>query len=132
VQAFCNKVVVDAFDPSILQSTVASHAIDFNTAVETDLHDICIPLSLVCKGPKVVHGIACWFDVLFPGSTKSVWLSTAPGMPPTHWFQLRCVLQVLLLLLFMMCALTNTVQMRDTSTHSSNQPHKKGVSKWPM
>jgi hypothetical protein len=23
-----------------------------------------------------------------------VWLSTAPGMPATHWFQLRCVFQV--------------------------------------
>ena len=33
----------------------------------------------------VVHGIACWFDVLFDGSTTQRWLSTAPGQPTTHW-----------------------------------------------
>ena len=32
-----------------------------------------------------VHGLALWFDVLFQGSTKQTWLSTAPGLPTTHW-----------------------------------------------
>ena len=36
--------------------------------------------------PCVVHGIACWFDVLFDGSTSQRWLSTAPGQPTTHWY----------------------------------------------
>jgi histone-arginine methyltransferase CARM1 len=36
--------------------------------------------------------VATWFDVLFNGSTSQRWLSTAPGLPATHWFQLRCVL----------------------------------------
>ena len=40
-----------------------------------------------------VHGIAAWFDVLFQGSTIQKYLSTAPGLPVTHWFQLRCVLE---------------------------------------
>lgn len=53
VQGFCSKVVIDAFDAGILQSTVASHTIDFTTAEEEDLHDIRIPLNLVCKGPQV-------------------------------------------------------------------------------
>lgn len=33
------------------------------------------------------------FDVLFDGSTMKCWLTTAPGQPTTHWFQLRCALQ---------------------------------------
>lgn len=37
--------------------------------------------------------LPCRFDVLFNGSTSQRWLSTAPGLPATHWFQLRCVLQ---------------------------------------
>ena len=32
-----------------------------------------------------VHGLACWFDVLFDGSVQPRWLSTAPGQPTTHW-----------------------------------------------
>lgn len=32
-----------------------------------------------------VHGLACWFDVLFNGTTMQRWLSTAPGQPTTHW-----------------------------------------------
>lgn len=43
--------------------------------------------------PCTLHGVATWFDVLFDGSTSQRWLSTAPGLPSTHWFQLRCVLQ---------------------------------------
>ena len=93
-QGFFGKVVVDAFDPGVLASTWATHPIDFASANEADLEDIVIPLAFVCKGPGVVHGVACWFDVLFGGTTQQTWLSTAPGMPPTHWFQLRCVLQV--------------------------------------
>ena len=33
-----------------------------------------------------MHGIACWFDVLFDGSSVQRWLSTAPGQPTTHWY----------------------------------------------
>lgn len=33
------------------------------------------------------------FDVLFDGTTMKCWLTTAPGQPTTHWFQLRCALQ---------------------------------------
>jgi type I protein arginine methyltransferase len=41
----------------------------------------------------MVHGVASWFDVLFDGSISQRWLSTAPGLPTTHWFQLRMVLE---------------------------------------
>jgi hypothetical protein len=49
-----------------------------------ELQDISIPLDLCIEFDCFVHGIACWFDVLFPGGE---WLSTAPGLPTTHWFQ---------------------------------------------
>ena len=39
-----------------------------------------------------VHGIAFWFDVAFIGSNATVWLSTAPTQPLTHWYQVRCLL----------------------------------------
>jgi hypothetical protein len=35
--------------------------------------------------PPAVHGVASWFDVLFDGSQTQRWLSTAPGLPITHW-----------------------------------------------
>lgn len=40
-----------------------------------------------------VHGVAAWFDVLFDGSNVQRFLSTSPGLPVTHWFQLRCILE---------------------------------------
>uniref|UniRef100_A0A3B3DII8 Coactivator-associated arginine methyltransferase 1 n=1 Tax=Oryzias melastigma TaxID=30732 RepID=A0A3B3DII8_ORYME len=41
----------------------------------------------------LVHGLAFWFDVAFMGSVMTVWLSTAPTEPLTHWYQVRCLLQ---------------------------------------
>jgi histone-arginine methyltransferase CARM1 len=57
---------------------------------ESELYDIGIPLALTVTAPTTVHGIATWFDVLFNGSVTQRWLSTAPGLPTTHW----CVLGV--------------------------------------
>lgn len=91
LEGYFNKVVIDAFDPGLLVSTWAQHPLDFSTITEDALQDITVPLTLACRGGVTLHGIACWFDVLFPGSQQPVWLSTAPGMPVTHWFQLRCV-----------------------------------------
>lgn len=65
-------MVIDSYDPGCLISTWASHTIDFQTTEEEDLHNITIPLHFVCKGPGPLHGVACWFDVLFPGSTQEV------------------------------------------------------------
>lgn len=41
----------------------------------------------------LVHGLAFWFDVAFFGSSSTVWLSTAPTEPLTHWYQVRCLLE---------------------------------------
>ncbi|KAG8483255.1 hypothetical protein CXB51_022259 [Gossypium anomalum] len=59
---------------------------------EEDLYEIDIPLKFTASVGTRVHGLACWFDVLFNGSTVQRWLTTAPGAPTTHWYQIRCVL----------------------------------------
>ncbi|KAI8002832.1 putative histone-arginine methyltransferase 1.4 [Camellia lanceoleosa] len=58
---------------------------------EEELYEIDVPLEFEAPVGRI-HGLACWFDVLFDGSTVQRWLSTAPGAPTTHWYQLRCVL----------------------------------------
>lgn len=40
---------------------------------EEELYEIDIPLSFVASVGARVHGLACWFDVLFNG--RSVYLS---------------------------------------------------------
>ncbi|KAK9909649.1 hypothetical protein WJX75_005586 [Coccomyxa subellipsoidea] len=92
LDGYFSQVVVDAIDPRCLVSTPVTHTVDFGSALESDLHDIVIPLHFPMGVPGNVHGVACWFDVLFDGSSSQRWLSTAPGVPTTHWFQLRCVL----------------------------------------
>jgi len=40
----------------------------------------------------IMHGLACWFDVEFQGSSSTVVLSTSPESPGTHWYQCRLML----------------------------------------
>lgn len=77
--------VVDAIPTGCICSNAVSHTVDLRTASGADLQHIVIPLSLQCAAAGPVHGIATWFDVLFDGSVAPRWLSTAPGMPTTHW-----------------------------------------------
>uniref|UniRef100_A0A804QHZ1 type I protein arginine methyltransferase n=1 Tax=Zea mays TaxID=4577 RepID=A0A804QHZ1_MAIZE len=91
-QGYFSQPVVDAFDPRLLISPPIYHTLDFTSMKEEELYEIDIPLSFVASVGTRVHGLACWFDVLFNGSTVQRWLTTAPGSPTTHWYQLRCVL----------------------------------------
>ncbi|XP_010269511.1 PREDICTED: probable histone-arginine methyltransferase CARM1 isoform X3 [Nelumbo nucifera] len=91
-QGYFSQPVVDAFDPRLLVAPATFHTIDFTSIKEEDLYEIDIPLSFIASVGTRVHGLACWFDVLFNGSTVQRWLTTAPGAPTTHWYQLRCVL----------------------------------------
>nr|XP_024382511.1 probable histone-arginine methyltransferase CARM1 [Physcomitrium patens]XP_024382520.1 probable histone-arginine methyltransferase CARM1 [Physcomitrium patens]XP_024382531.1 probable histone-arginine methyltransferase CARM1 [Physcomitrium patens]PNR61929.1 hypothetical protein PHYPA_000353 [Physcomitrium patens] len=91
-QGYFSQPVVDAFDPRLLIAQPIMHNIDFLTAKEEDLYEIDIPLEFKSSVAARVHGLACWFDVLFDGSTVQRWLTTAPGSPTTHWYQIRCVL----------------------------------------
>ncbi|CAN0900543.1 Probable histone-arginine methyltransferase 1.4 [Linum grandiflorum] len=91
-QGYFSQPVVDAFDPRLLVAPAVSHVLDFTKMKEEDLYETDIPLKFTSTVGTRVHGLACWFDVLFDGSTVQRWLTTAPGAPTTHWYQLRCVL----------------------------------------
>ncbi|KAM3345190.1 putative histone-arginine methyltransferase 1.3 [Capsicum galapagoense] len=91
-EGYFSQPVVDAFDPRLLIAPAISHVINFTSIKEEDLYEIEIPLKFTSPVSTRVHGLACWFDVLFNGSTVPRWLTTAPGAPTTHWYQLRCVL----------------------------------------
>ncbi|KAJ8539807.1 hypothetical protein K7X08_014059 [Anisodus acutangulus] len=91
-QGYFSQPVVDAFDPRLLVAPAVSHVINFSSIKEEDLYEIDIPLRFLSTVSTRIHGLACWFDVLFNGSTVQRWLTTAPGAPTTHWYQLRCVL----------------------------------------
>ncbi|CAI9118797.1 OLC1v1020412C1 [Oldenlandia corymbosa var. corymbosa] len=91
-QGYFSQPVVDAFDPRLLVAPAIAHVIDFTSVKEEDLYEIDVPLKFVSSVGTRIHGLACWFDVLFNGSTVQRWLTTSPGAPTTHWYQLRCVL----------------------------------------
>ena len=40
-----------------------------------------------------MHGLGCWFDIYFDGTTKQLLLSTGPDSPTTHWYQCRLLLK---------------------------------------
>ncbi|MEW5310733.1 MAG: hypothetical protein WDW38_002501 [Sanguina aurantia] len=112
VDSYFAQVVVDAFDSAVLVSNCATKVYDFGTVPEKALHDIVIPLQLmVAKANTTIHGIACWFDVFFDGADNPTWLSTAPGLPTTHWFQLRCVLKQPLFITSPNTLVTGTLRM---------------------
>jgi len=89
---YFRQPIVDTFDINICMAKTQRHIIDFQTAHETDLHRIEIPLEFHMLQSGTVHGLAFWFDVAFIGSSNTVWLSTAPTQPLTHWYQVRCLL----------------------------------------
>ncbi|XP_078439750.1 protein arginine methyltransferase 4B isoform X2 [Wolffia australiana] len=91
-QGYFTQPVVDAFDPRLLIAPALSHTLDFTYIKEEELYEISIPLNFTASVGTRVHGLACWFDVLFNGSSVQRWLTTAPGAPTTHWYQLRCML----------------------------------------
>lgn len=89
---YFRQPIVDTFDINICTAKTQRHVIDFEAAHETDLHRIEIPLEFHMLSSGTVHGLAFWFDVAFIGTNSTVWLSTAPTQPLTHWYQVRCLL----------------------------------------
>ena len=87
----CNDFFIfstqDTFDVRLLLARPSCFTTDFRTANESDLHKICIPYNIVIVTTGSMHGLAFWFDVEFAGSATSIWLSTAPHEPLTHWYQ---------------------------------------------
>lgn len=89
---YFRQPIVDTFDIRICMAKTIRHTIDFQQAHETDLHCISVPLEFIANQTGHIHGLAFWFDVAFIGSVQTVWLSTAPSQPLTHWYQVRCLL----------------------------------------
>ncbi|CAL8291184.1 unnamed protein product [Lota lota] len=85
--------IVDTFDMQVLMASSAKYRIDFLEDEEEALHRIEIPFVFKLLQSGLVHGLAFWFDIAFSGSTSTVWFSTAPTEPLTHWYQVRCLLQ---------------------------------------
>ncbi|KAG5898914.1 hypothetical protein JTB14_000159 [Gonioctena quinquepunctata] len=98
VKEYFRQPIVDTFDVRICMSKSMRHVVDFLEADETDLHTIDIPLEFHILESGTCHGLAFWFDVAFTGSQQTIWLSTAPTEPLTHWYQVRCLLEQPLLL----------------------------------
>ncbi|CAG0886452.1 unnamed protein product [Cyprideis torosa] len=93
MEEYFRQPIVDTFDVRICLAKSVKHSVDFQTASETDLHRIDIPLEFHLLESGTIHGLAFWFDVAFLGSSQSIWLSTAPTEPLTHWYQVRCLLR---------------------------------------
>ncbi|XP_054931511.1 histone-arginine methyltransferase CARMER isoform X4 [Dermacentor andersoni] len=93
VKEYFRQPVVDTFDVRICLAKSLRHTVDFERATESDLHCIEIPLQFSLMQSGELHGLAFWFDVAFAGSVQTVWLSTGPTQPLTHWYQVRCLLE---------------------------------------
>ncbi|KAJ7989643.1 hypothetical protein DPEC_G00306660 [Dallia pectoralis] len=93
VDEYFRQPIVDTFDIRILMAKSVKHTVNFLEAKEEDLYRIEIPFKFHMMHSGLVHGLAFWFDVAFMGSMVTVWLSTAPTEPLTHWYQVRCLLQ---------------------------------------
>ncbi|XP_064089224.1 histone-arginine methyltransferase CARMER-like [Macrobrachium nipponense] len=90
---YLRQPIVDTFDIGICLAKSIRYSLDFLDTEEKDLHHLVIPLEFHILKSSTLHGLAFWFDVAFLGSTQTVWLSTAPTEPLTHWYQVRCLLE---------------------------------------
>ncbi|XP_006003607.1 histone-arginine methyltransferase CARM1 isoform X2 [Latimeria chalumnae] len=93
VDEYFRQPIVDTFDIRILMARTVKYTVNFQEAKEEDLRRMEIPFVFHLMQSGLIHGLAFWFDVAFVGSMVTVWLSTAPTEPLTHWYQVRCLLQ---------------------------------------
>uniref|UniRef100_T1JIP0 type I protein arginine methyltransferase n=1 Tax=Strigamia maritima TaxID=126957 RepID=T1JIP0_STRMM len=93
MKEYFRQPIVDTFDIRICMAKSLRYTVDFLTAEERDLHCIEVPLEFQLVMSGTVHGLAFWFDVAFIGSIQTIWLSTSPTEPLTHWYQVRCLLE---------------------------------------
>ncbi|KRZ07754.1 Histone-arginine methyltransferase CARM1, partial [Trichinella zimbabwensis] len=87
---FFRQPIVDTFHCGILMAQGLKYTIDFSTCAEESFQRIEIPFDFEMKRTCFIHGMAFWFDVAFIGTNTTVWLSTSPSEPLTHWYQVRC------------------------------------------
>lgn len=91
---YMSQAVVGYFSEALLLSSdVARHQVDFRTVTVEALQTFEIPLKFSIKRTGIMHGLGCWFDAHFLGSTSHVILPTGPAAPGTHWYQVRLLLK---------------------------------------
>lgn len=59
-QGYMAQVVVDAVHPSVVCSTCHTHVVDFRTATEQDLYNICMKLELQVESALLPPGRLTW------------------------------------------------------------------------
>ncbi|KAE8632986.1 hypothetical protein XENTR_v10001736 [Xenopus tropicalis] len=84
VDEYFRQPIIDTFDIRILMARTVKYTVNFIDGKEEDLHRMEIPFVFHMVQSGLVHGLAIWV---------TVWLSTAPTEPLTHWYQVRCLLQ---------------------------------------
>ncbi|XP_055342781.1 histone-arginine methyltransferase CARMER-like [Paramacrobiotus metropolitanus] len=92
-EEYFRQPVVDTFDVRICPSGSVKWSVNFERDNEADLHRIDIPVSFPLINTGMIHGLAFWFDAAFQGTNTTIWLTTAPNQPLTHWYQVRCLLK---------------------------------------
>ena len=92
IEYFSQPVVGTFPSTSLLSQFRTVHSIDFTKVTSEELHSFDINFSFKIDQTGIMHGLGCWFDLLFNGSTKEVLLSTSPDFPTTHWYQCRLLL----------------------------------------
>lgn len=78
---------------SLLSSERTVHTVDFSSVTAQELQNFEVLFSFNIEHTAIMHGLGCWFDLVFLGSTATVILSTAPDQPGTHWYQCRLLLR---------------------------------------
>lgn len=73
-------------ESAIATSTCCVLELDLRTCRREDL-DFLVPYSLTLQRKDFIHALVVWFDVSFRAHSPPVVLSTAPGLPGTHWKQ---------------------------------------------
>jgi len=85
--------IVDYIDTNILVAPCHIEEFDFTTISRSSLENIVITCQFHVSSPCLIHGLAGWFDVLCEGSDQTLGFSTSPWCAPTHWYQIRFLLQ---------------------------------------
>uniref|UniRef100_A0A667GDU4 Histone-arginine methyltransferase CARM1 n=1 Tax=Lynx canadensis TaxID=61383 RepID=A0A667GDU4_LYNCA len=91
VDEYFRQPVVDTFDIRILMAKSVKYTVNFLEAKEGDCTGTEIPFKFHMLHSGLVHA---WSSVCLSLLDRmTVWLSTAPTEPLTHWYQVRCLFQ---------------------------------------
>jgi len=89
VQLFQTPMVDFVTPDQFLSTPLTLTDFDCHNVTEEELRTISGQMAFVAEKQGDCAGVAVWFDCIFDGGQEGtqVNLSTAPGMPHTHWKQ---------------------------------------------